>query len=33
MAENDQKPGAKPEEQPKKPQGKCGCGCVPQVKK
>jgi len=33
MADNDKQAGAKQQEAPKKPQGKCGCGCVPQVKK
>jgi hypothetical protein len=33
MAEKDRKKGGKQEEDTKKPQGKCGCGCVPQVRK
>jgi hypothetical protein len=33
MAENDKKAGAKQEPGAKKPQGKCGCGCMPQDKK
>jgi hypothetical protein len=33
MAEKEGKKDGKQEQGTKKPQGKCGCGCVPQVKK
>jgi hypothetical protein len=33
MAESNKKAGEKQEPGTKKQQGKCNCGCVPQVKK
>jgi hypothetical protein len=33
MAENTKDQGEKQDQEVKKQKGKCGCGCVPQVKK
>jgi hypothetical protein len=33
MAEKEKNKGEKQGQETKKPQGTCGCGCVPQVKK